>query len=74
MPEIPADALQALPPAYADWRRSALGRITDALEERLLLDRIGPARGLRILDVGCGDGVLATRLAQAGARVTGIDA
>jgi 2-polyprenyl-3-methyl-5-hydroxy-6-metoxy-1,4-benzoquinol methylase len=74
MPETPADALQALPPAYADWRRSALGRITDALEERLLLDRIGPARGLRILDVGCGDGVLATRLAQAGARVTGIDA
>mgnify|MGYP006277716447 CR=1 FL=1 len=74
MPDTPADALQALPPAYADWRRSALGRITDALEERLLLDRIGPARGLRILDVGCGDGVLATRLAQAGARVTGLDA
>lgn len=68
MPEIPVDALQALPPAYADWRRSTLGRITDALEERLLLDRIGPARGLRILDVGCGDGVLATLLAQGGAR------
>jgi SAM-dependent methyltransferase len=74
MPETPADALQALPPAYADWRRSTLGRITDALEERLLLDRIGPAGGLRILDVGCGDGVLDTRLAQAGARVTGLDA
>jgi len=67
-------ALEDLPDAYADWRRSTLGRITDALEERLLLDRIGPARGLRILDVGCGDGVLSTRLAQAGARVTGIDA
>ncbi len=74
MPEIPADAVQALPPAYADWRRSTIGRITDALEELLLSDRIGPARGLRILDVGCGDGVLATRLAQAGARVTGLDA
>ncbi|PQO23940.1 class I SAM-dependent methyltransferase [Rhodobacteraceae bacterium WD3A24] len=67
-------ARAALPAAYADWRNSALGRITDALEERLLLDRIGPARGLRILDVGCGDGVLATRLAAAGARVTGLDA
>jgi len=67
-------ALEDLPDAYADWRRSILGRITDALEEHLLLDRIGPARGLRILDVGCGDGVLSTRLAQAGARVTGIDA
>ncbi|MRU16515.1 class I SAM-dependent methyltransferase [Roseovarius sp. A21] len=67
-------ALEDLPDAYADWRRSILGRITDALEEHLLLDRIGPARGMLILDVGCGDGVLATRLAQAGARVTGIDA
>lgn len=69
-----APALDVLPDAYADWRRSTLGRISDALEERLLLDRIGPARGLRILDVGCGDGVLATRLAQGGARVTGLDA
>lgn len=67
-------ALEGLPDAYAEWRRSTLGRITDALEERLLLDRIGPARGLCILDVGCGDGVLATRLARSGARVTGIDA
>lgn len=67
-------ALEGLPDAYADWRRSTLGRITDALEEHLLLDRIGPVRGLRILDVGCGDGVLATRLAQDGARVTGLDA
>ncbi|MEO3479201.1 class I SAM-dependent methyltransferase [Phaeobacter sp. CAU 1743] len=74
MPETPADVLQALPPAYVDWRRSTLGRITDALEEHLLQDGIGPARGLRILDVGCGDGVLATRLAHSGARATGIDA
>jgi len=69
-----AATLNALAPAYANWRRSTLGRITDALEERLLLDRIGPARGLCILDVGCGDGVLATRLAQDGAQVTGLDA
>lgn len=67
-------ALDVLPDAYADWRRSTLGRITDVLEERLLLDRIGPARGLRILDVGCGDGVLATRLARDGARVAGLGA
>lgn len=49
-------AIDVLPDAYADQRRSTLGRIMDALEERLLLDRIGPARGLRFLDVGCGDG------------------
>ena len=67
-------ALEGLPDAYADWRRSTLGRLTDALEEHLLLDRIGPVHGLRILDVGCGDGVLTTRLARSGTRVTGIDA
>lgn len=67
-------ALDALPAAYADWRRSTLGRITDTLEERLLLARVGPARGVSILDMGCGDGVVATRLAQDGASVTGLDA
>jgi ubiquinone/menaquinone biosynthesis C-methylase UbiE len=67
-------AMQSLPSAYVEWRRSTLGRITDRLEERLLLERIGPARGLTVLDVGCGDGVLATALAAAGARVTGLDA
>lgn len=67
-------AIDSLPVAYADWRRSTLGRITDKLEETLLLDRIGPAQGRRTLDVGCGDGVLATTLASAGALVTGLDA
>lgn len=66
--------LDDLPAAYAGWRRSELGRITDGLEERLLLDRIGPVSGLRVLDVGCGDGVLATKLARGGALVTGVDA
>lgn len=64
----------ALPEAYAAWRRGTLGRVTDAVEERLLLDRIGPARCLRILDVGCGDGALATQLALEGADVAGLDA
>ena len=67
-------ALEGLPDAYADWRRSTLGQITDLLEERLLIDRVGLVRGLRILDVGCGDGLLTTRLTKDGARVTGIDA
>lgn len=59
---------------YAAWRASDLGRITEALEHRLLLDLAGPLDGRRILDVGCGDGAFVTRLAAGGAAATGIDA
>lgn len=65
--------LEGLPSAYAAWRASTLGRITDALEQELVLDLIGPVAGMHILDVGCGDGVLAAELARRGAVVTGID-
>jgi len=71
---VPAEWLEALTPAYRAWRHSTLGRITDALEELLLIEKIGAVEGLRILDVGCGDGVLATRLASLGAGMTGLDA
>ena len=67
-------AMEALRESYADWRRSTLGRVTDRREEELLRDQIGRARELRVLEVGCGDGVLATKLAAAGAQVTGLDA
>lgn len=64
---------ESLPAAYGRWRKSRLGRITDALEQDLVLDLVGPAARLRVLDVGCGDGQLALALAQAGARVWAID-
>lgn len=34
---------------------------------------IGPPAGLRIVDIGCGEGALARALAERGAEVTGID-
>ncbi|GIX30647.1 MAG: ubiquinone biosynthesis O-methyltransferase [Porticoccaceae bacterium] len=37
------------------------------------IDRRAPVAGKRVLDVGCGGGILAEALAQRGARVTGID-
>ncbi|MGH6643939.1 MAG: bifunctional 2-polyprenyl-6-hydroxyphenol methylase/3-demethylubiquinol 3-O-methyltransferase UbiG, partial [Bradyrhizobium sp.] len=37
------------------------------------IERALPLSGKRILDVGCGGGVLAEAMAQRGARVTGID-
>lgn len=66
--------LESLPAAYAAWRASTLGQITDALEQGLILKLIGPPAGLRILDVGCGDGVLAVEMAGRAEHVTGVDA
>lgn len=39
-----------------------------------ILDRLGPPKGLHLLDVGCGAGLVSEALAQAGAKVLGIDA
>jgi len=43
------------------------------LEEPLVERMLGDVRGLDLLDVGCGTGRHAVRLAQAGARVVGVD-
>ncbi|RTZ40983.1 bifunctional 2-polyprenyl-6-hydroxyphenol methylase/3-demethylubiquinol 3-O-methyltransferase UbiG [Candidimonas sp. SYP-B2681] len=38
-----------------------------------ILDQTGPFNGKKIVDVGCGGGILAESMAKAGAQVTGID-
>lgn len=38
-----------------------------------LIDLLDPREGERILDLGCGDGVLTERIAQRGARIVGVD-
>lgn len=40
---------------------------------RGLLDAIGPVKGLRVLDLGCGKGRFANALQDRGARVVGLD-
>jgi len=65
---------EGLPAAYAAWRQSVLGQVTDALEQKLILDIVGRPAGLCILDVGCGDGILAVELARRKAFVAGVDA
>ena len=47
------------PSAYESWRATPLGALTDAIEQRLILELMGDLAGARILDVGCGDGLLA---------------
>ena len=44
-----------------------------ALEGPLVQQACGNVQGLRVLDLGCGTGRHALWLAQAGAKVTGID-
>lgn len=62
------------PQAYAGWRATALGAITEAIEQRVVLDMMGGLAGLRLLDVGCGDGELICAAAARGALVAGVDA
>ncbi len=48
----------------------------DSVDEpasRALLDLLGPAAGLRVLDVACGHGRITRELARRGANVAGID-
>jgi 2-polyprenyl-3-methyl-5-hydroxy-6-metoxy-1,4-benzoquinol methylase len=57
-------ALEAGHPIQRQWHRSKLG----------LVDWFcAPRQGERVLDVGCGSGVFAARLAERGARVVAID-
>lgn len=62
------------PEVYARWRASELGAITERLERRLVLRRIGEIAGRAVLEIGCGDGHLAVKLAEKGANVSAIDA
>ncbi|MDQ3722311.1 MAG: methyltransferase domain-containing protein [Actinomycetota bacterium] len=60
------------------WRRS-LGTVRDAVRQELVgrqLEehlRAGPGKSLRVLDVGCGQGTQALKLARLGHAVLGVD-
>jgi ubiquinone/menaquinone biosynthesis C-methylase UbiE len=61
------------PETYARWRESALGILTEQLEQRAIFSLVGDPSGLRVLDVGCGDGVYAVEVSQRGGKVLGLD-
>jgi ubiquinone/menaquinone biosynthesis C-methylase UbiE len=62
-------------PNKALWEKGDFTRIADTMRQsgEALVRRIGVERGMKVLDLGCGDGTTAVPAAQLGADVTGVD-
>lgn len=62
-------------PNKALWEKGNFSEIAAFMREfgEKLVNSIGVAPGMRVLDLGCGDGTTALPLARLGAEVTGID-
>ena len=62
-------------PNKALWEKGDFTRIADTMREsgEALVGRIGVSRGMRVLDLGCGDGTTAVPEAKLGADVLGVD-
>ena len=62
-------------PNKALWEKGDFTRIAETMREsgEALVQRIGITRGLKVLDLGCGDGTTALPAAKLGAEVLGVD-
>ena len=62
-------------PNQALWEKGDFTRIANTMREsgEALVQRVGIAKGMKVLDLGCGDGTTAVPAAQAGADVLGVD-
>jgi ubiquinone/menaquinone biosynthesis C-methylase UbiE len=62
-------------PNKALWEKGDFTRIADTMRGsgEALVQRLGIAKGLKVLDLGCGDGTTALPAAKLGADVLGID-
>lgn len=62
-------------PNKALWEKGDFTRIAQSMREsgESLIDHIGVTKGLKVLDLGCGDGTTALPSAKRGADVLGVD-
>jgi len=62
-------------PNQALWEKGDFTRIAATMREsgEALVQKLGIGRGVRLLDLGCGDGTTALPAARAGAEVLGVD-
>jgi SAM-dependent methyltransferase len=62
-------------PNQALWEKGDFTRIAESMRKsgESLVQRLGIERGMRVLDVGCGDGTTALPEARLGADVLGVD-
>jgi ubiquinone/menaquinone biosynthesis C-methylase UbiE len=62
-------------PNKALWEKGDFTRVADTMRESgaALVQRLGITKGLKVLDLGCGDGTTALPEAKLGADVLGID-
>src|SRR4029078_2274775 len=62
-------------PNKALWEKGDFTRIADTMRKsgEALVERLGITKGLKVLDLGCGDGTTAVPGAKFGADVLGID-
>jgi SAM-dependent methyltransferase len=62
-------------PNQALWEKGDFTRIAESMREsgEALVDGFGITRGMKVLDVGCGDGTTALPAARLGAEVLGVD-
>ena len=69
MADVSANPNQAL------WEKGDFTRIASTMRAsgEALVQRVGIGKGMKVLDLGCGDGTTAVPAAQAGADVLGVD-
>ena len=62
-------------PNKALWEKGDFTRIAESMREsgEALVQRLGISNGLKVLDLGCGDGTTAIPAAKLGAEVLGVD-